>query len=135
MNAPMIVETARAGSFSTPVFPAATNAYGTLFAGEALSLMSRAALLAAAERAGGDVVMAACSGVSFRAPVRLGQVLHLSARVVGVGRASLTVAVEGQAGALGRPDRAPVLEGLFRMVAVDAEGRPRRFRNKGSSDQ
>lgn len=36
--------------FSTPVFPALANHYGTLFGGEALNLMGRAALLAAAGR-------------------------------------------------------------------------------------
>jgi acyl-CoA hydrolase len=133
MNAALIGQRPRAGAFSTPVFPAAANHYGTLFAGEALSLMSRAALLAAAEHAGGDVVVAACSGITFRSPVRVGEVLHLSARVVRSGRASMTVSVEGSAGRLGGCETAPVLEGLFQMVAVDANGRPRRFPTRGNS--
>lgn len=127
MNAPLFHERPQAGHFSTPVFPALTNHYGTLYAGEALSLMSRSALLAAAERACGDVVMASCSGVDFRAPIRQGQVLHLSARIVRTGRASVTVAVEGAVTALGGRAAKPVLEGLFQMVAVDAGGRPRRI--------
>lgn len=133
MNAPLISQRPRAGCFSTPIFPAQANHYGTLFAGEALSLMSRAAVLAAAEHAAGDVVMAACSGITFKAPVRVGDVLHLTARVVRSGRASLTVHVEGCAGALGRQETSPVLDGLFQMVAVDADGRPRPISLKGSS--
>lgn len=133
MSAPLISQRPRAGCFSTPIFPAHANHYGTLFAGEALSLMSRAAVLAAAEQAAGDVVMAACSGITFKAPVRVGEVLHLAARVVRSGRASLTVQVEGRAGPLGGQETAPVLEGLFQMVAVDTAGRPRRFSFKGSS--
>jgi acyl-CoA hydrolase len=133
MNAPLISRRPRAGCFSTPIFPAQANHYGTLFAGEALSLMTRAAVLAAADEAAGDVVMAASSGITFKAPVRVGQVLHLTARVVRTGRSSLTVSVEGAAGALGRQDTAPVLEGLFQMVAVDADGRPRPISFKGSS--
>lgn len=111
--------------FSTPVFPAVANHYGTLFGGEALNLMGRAALLAAANRAGGDVVMAGCEGVVFRTPVRVGEVLHLAAHVERVGRSSLTVRVSGAAGAFGRDERRPALEGLFHMVAVDAAGRPK----------
>lgn len=127
MNAPLISRRPRAGCFSTPIFPAQANHYGTLFAGDALSLMCRAAVLAAAEEAGGDVVMAANSGIAFKAPVRVGQVLHLSARIVRSGRTSLTVSVEGTAGDLGRQEAVPVLEGLFQMVAVDAGGRPHPF--------
>lgn len=132
MNAPLISRRPRAGCFSTPIFPPQANHYGTLFAGEALSLMARAAVLAAADQAAGDVVMAASSGITFKAPVRVGQVLHLSARVVRTGRTSVTVSVEGEAGPLGRQETVPVLEGLFQMVAVDADGRPRPISLKGS---
>lgn len=125
MNAPLHSLRPRAGCFSTPIFPPQANQYGTLFAGEALSLMARAAVLAAADRAEGDVVMAASSGISFRTPVRVGQVLHLTARIVEVGRTSLTICVEGEAGDLGDRQTVPVLEGLFKMVAVDEAGRPR----------
>lgn len=132
MNAPLNSLRPRAGCFSIPIFPPQANQYGTLFAGEALSLMARAAVLAAADRAEGNVVMAASSGVSFRTPVRVGQVLHLTSRIVEVGRTSLTICVEGEAGELGDRQTEPVLEGLFKMVAVDAAGRPRALPAKAS---
>jgi len=115
----------RGAASVTPVLPAHANAYGTLFAGEALSLMSRAALVAAGERARGEVVMAGCSGVSFASPVRVGEVLSLTARVIRTGRTSVTVAVHGVASSLARREARHALEGLFLMVAVNANGRPR----------
>jgi acyl-CoA hydrolase len=115
--------------FSTPVFPALTNHYGTLFGGEALKLMGRAALLAASDRAGGDVVMAGCDSVTFQSPVRLGEVLHLVAEVERCGRSSMAVRVRGAASEFGGSERRPVLEGLFHMVAIDAAGRPHPIRN------
>ena len=112
------------GQSASPVFPAIANHYGTLFAGEALNLMARVAVLAAADQAGGDAVMAGCDAIAFHAPIPVGQVLYLDARIIRVGRSSMTVKVVGQAGALGQRPRRAVLEGLFHMVAVDADGRP-----------
>jgi acyl-CoA hydrolase len=109
------------------IFPHQANHYGTLFAGVALSLMSRSALLAAAYLAGGDVVMAGCEAVRFRSPVRVGEVLAMTAAIVWRGRSSMTVKIVGRAGAPGGPDQRPVIEGLFQMVAVDTDGRPRRI--------
>ena len=51
------------------VFPEHANHYGTLFGGNALLLMSKAAFLAARAHAGTDVVMARCSDAQFLAPV------------------------------------------------------------------
>lgn len=112
------------GQSASPVFPAIANHYGTLFAGEALNLMARAAVLVAADHAGADAVMAGCDAIAFRAPIPVGQVLYLDARIIRTGRSSMTVKVVGQAGTLGKRERRAVLEGLFHMVAVDADGRP-----------
>lgn len=105
------------------VFPEHANHYGTLFGGNALLLMSKAAFLAARSHTGSDVVMANCSDAQFLAPVPVGSVLRLSAWVSRVGRSSLTVCVSGTAQALGA-EATTVLKALFDMVAVDCEGRP-----------
>jgi len=55
----------------------------------------------------------------------VGELLELSARVTRVGRASLSVAVEGMAEEIATGQRRAVLSGTFEMVAVDAAGRPR----------
>jgi len=105
------------------IFPELANHYGTLFGGNALQLMSKAAFLAARGAAQRDVVMAGVSDVRFLAPVPVGHVLTLRAWVSRVGRCSLTVCVTGLAETLGAPQE-EVLKGLFEMVAVDPKGRP-----------
>ena len=106
------------------IFPEQTNHYGTLFGGNALKLMSKAAFLAAGRQARCDVVMRACSGVNFLRPVKQGEVLMLTARVTRTGRSSMTVEVDGMAETLASGERCAALTGSFEMVAVNAQGRP-----------
>ncbi|WP_198083592.1 acyl-CoA thioesterase [Variovorax sp. E3] len=108
------------------VFPEHANHYGTLFGGNALMLMSKAAFLAARAFAACDVVMAGCSDAQFLAPVPVGSVLRLRAWISRVGRTSLTVCVTGTAEQLGQSPRT-ALKSLFEMVAVDKNGRPARI--------
>ena len=105
------------------IFPEHANHYGTLFGGNALQLMAKAAFLAARGAAQRDVVMAGVTDVCFLAPVPVGHVLTLRAWVSRIGRSSLTVCVTGLAATLGSPPD-EVLKGIFEMVAVDAKGRP-----------
>ncbi|MBN9248830.1 acyl-CoA thioesterase [Hyphomicrobium sp.] len=106
------------------VFPEQANHYGTLFGGTALNLMSKAAAIAAARRAGGSVVMARSDRVDFHMPVAVGQIVELVARVERVGRSSMTVSVEVVAETLGKKDRKVAMRGSFEMVAIDENGRP-----------
>lgn len=109
------------------IFPEQANHYGTLFGGNALNLLGKAAFLAASRHARCDVVMAACNDVRFHLPVRLGQVLELTARVTRSGRSSMTVMVEGTAETLTSGENQLALEGRFEMVAVDACGKAIRY--------
>lgn len=105
------------------VFPEQANHYGTLFAGNALQSMAKAAFLAGRGFAQRDVVVAGVSGAEFLSPIPVGHVLTLRAWVSRVGRSSMTVCVKGMAHALGAAPE-EVLTGVFEMVAVDATGRP-----------
>ena len=105
------------------VLPAAANHHGTLFAGQGLQLMAKAAFLAARGLARREVVMAGVTGADFFAPVPVGHQLTLRAWVSRVGRSSMTVCVTGLAELPGQPAE-EVLKGVFEMVAVDAAGRP-----------
>jgi len=110
--------------FVEMVFPEQSNHYGTLFGGTALSLMGKAAFVAASRHARTAVVMAASDKVEFADPVAVGQIVELAARVIRVGRTSMTVAVEVEAEVLLTGERRSVMRGRFEMVAVDASGRP-----------
>ncbi len=110
--------------FVEMVFPEQSNHYGTLFGGTALSLMGKAAFVAASRRSRTAVVMAASDKVEFADPVAVGQIVELAARVTRVGRTSMTVAVEVEAEVLLTGLRRSVMRGNFEMIAVDAAGRP-----------
>lgn len=78
------------------VFPEQANHYGTLFGGTALSLMGKAAFVAASRHA----------------------------RVMREGRTSMTVEVEMTAEGLTSGERALAVQGRFEMVCVDEAGKP-----------
>lgn len=106
------------------IFPAQANHYGTLFGGTAFNLMSKAAVIAAARRAGANVVMASSDHVDFFQPIPVGQLVELCARVERIGRSSMTVSVEVISETMKSGARELAMRGRFEMVAVDDDGRP-----------
>lgn len=104
------------------VFPEQTNHYGTLFGGEALALMDKAAFIVASRYARRAVVTASSEKVDFHVPVRQGHLVELIARVVGTGRTSMTVDVDLWAEDLLTGERQLGTRGRFVMVALDADG-------------
>ena len=105
------------------ILPEQANHYGTLFGPNALALLGKAALLVATRYTRQSVVMAAARQVDFLAPIPVGALLRLHARVTRVGNRSLSVQV------IASFDTAPgtcpdeVLRGEFEMVTVDSAGR------------
>lgn len=110
--------------FAEMVFPELANHYGTLYGGNALSLMGKAAYIAASRAARCDIVMASSDKIAFHRPARVGQLIELIARVTRRGRTSMTVSVEVHAETLATGERAMTMSGTFEMVAVDKDGRP-----------
>lgn len=106
------------------VFPQQTNHYGTLFGGQALALMDKAAFVVASRYARRAVVTASSEKTDFHVPVRQGQLVELIATVVATGRTSMTVEVVLYAEDLMTGDRQLGTRGRFVMVALDAHGRP-----------
>jgi acyl-CoA thioesterase YciA len=108
--------------------PADTNAHGTIFGGWVMSQVDIAGSVAAWERAQGPVVTVAVNSFVFREPVYVGDLVSFYARVLKVGKTSITVDVEvyaqrGRQG--GRNCVVKVTEAQLTYVAVDAERRPR----------
>lgn len=106
------------------VFPQQTNHYGTLFGGEALALMDKAAFIVASRFARRTVVTASSEKCDFHVPVREGQLVELVAKVIETGRTSITVEVALHSEDLISGDRQLATRGRFVMVALDAHGRP-----------
>jgi acyl-CoA hydrolase len=110
------------------VQPADANEHGTLFGGEAMRFMDEAAAVAAIRYARGSVVTAHVDAVDFHSPVLIGTFLEASARVIAVGRSSMTVEVMLEAEDRHTAERTVATTGRFVLVAVDAEGHSRNVR-------
>lgn len=106
------------------VFPSQTSHYGTLYGGDALKMMGKAAFIAATRHARATMVMAASDRVDFTAPIREGEMVELTARIGKQGRSSLHVSVDLEAEDLLSGDRRHAATATFVMVAVDDAGRP-----------
>ena len=106
------------------VFPNQTNHYGTLFGGHALQLMDQAAFISASRYCRSTVVTACSERVDFHTPVHQGQLVELVARVIAVGKTSMTVKVELFAEQLLSGKRQLCTRGRFVLVALDRRGRP-----------
>jgi acyl-CoA hydrolase len=106
------------------IFPHQTNHIGTLFGGNALALMDKAAFLSATRFARRSMVTVASDRVEFKVPVRAGQMVELVARVARVGRTSVSVGVQMYAEELLSRDRVLATQGSFVFVAIDDAGRP-----------
>ncbi len=106
------------------VFPDHTNHLGTLFGGQALAWMDKAAFIAASRYARRTVVTARSEQVDFRLPIKQGQLVETIARVVEVGRSSMQVDVELITEDLIGGERQLCTRGRFVMIALDAYGVP-----------
>lgn len=117
------------------VFPTWTNHYGTLYGGDALKLMAKAAFVCATRRARSVMVLAASGRTDFSAPIREGDMIELASRVTRVGRSSVTVEVELWAETLLTGDRRRSAVAEFVMVAVDETGRASPISGEGGAPE
>lgn len=106
------------------VFPDHTNHLGTLFGGQALAWMDKAAFIAATRFARSTVVTARSEQVDFHVPVRQGQLVELVARVNEVGRSSMQIDVELHTEDALAWTRRLCTRGRFIMIALNRAGKP-----------
>lgn len=106
------------------VLPPQTNHYGTLYGGDALKMMGKAAFITATRHARSVIVMAASDRIDFTSPIREGEMTELVSQVRMTGRSSVRVGVELWAEHLLTGERRHAATAEFTMVAVDHAGRP-----------
>ena len=107
--------------------PADTNAHGTIFGGWVMAQVDIAGSIPAWDRAQGPVVTVAVNSFVFKEPVFVGDVVSFYARVLKVGRTSITVDVEvfAQRKRGGTREAVKVTEAQLTYVAVDERRQPR----------
>lgn len=106
--------------------PHDSNLLGTVHGGNVLKLVDSVAGVVAARHSEGPVVTASVDEMVFENPVRVGDVLHLEAKLNWTGKSSMEVGVRAS---VDRWDavvpRVRVATAYFVMVAVDDNGKPR----------
>lgn len=111
-------------TFVRPMTQHDANVYGTVHGGVIMHEVDTAAGVAAARHAGGVCVTAAVDELSFLAPVEVGDLLVVQARVNGVGRTSLEVGVRVEAEPWQGGPRRHTTTAFLVMVCLDGDGRP-----------
>ena len=101
------------------VFPQHINHHGTLFGGQGLAFMDKAAFIAASRFCRRLLVTASSERIDFHAPARQGQMIELIATPVKSGRRSLTVEVSLIAEGMLDGTRTLCTRGRFVLVAAD----------------
>jgi acyl-CoA thioesterase YciA len=118
-------------SLRTVAMPADTNPAGDIFGGWIMSLMDAAGSITATRRAGGRVVTAAVSNISFLQPVKVGDVVCCYTDILRRGRSSMTLCVEVWVLRQGHGNRVKVTAAEFTFVALDETGKPRQLTTAG----
>ena len=109
----------------TIAMPADTNSSGDIFGGWLLSQMDLAGGSLAIRRASGRVATVGVESMSFHKPVFVGDEVTCYARLLKVGKTSITVEVEAWVRRARGDQVAHVTDGTFSYVALDEEGNPR----------
>jgi len=111
-------------SVSELMMPGDVNNLGHVFGGVVLSMVDRAAAVAAMRHAGRPCVTVSIDRVDFREPIYAGELVTCVARVNYVGRTSLEVGVEVIAEDLLSGEKRQTNTCFLTFVAIDDSHRP-----------
>lgn len=115
----------------TLAMPADTNANGDIFGGWIMSQLDLAGGILAKEISSGRIVTVSVSSITFKKPVRVGDVVCCYGECTKIGRTSMSINLEVWVKPVtedGIQDRYQVCEATFNYVAIDTEGKPRPIR-------
>src|SRR5690606_36098453 len=106
------------------VLPGETNALNSLFGGELLARMDRAASISASRHSRHIVVTASVNHVAFSKPIPLGTVVTVEAKVSRAFKTSMEVYIDVWIEDRQSGEKTKANEGIYTFVAVDETGRP-----------
>jgi uncharacterized protein (TIGR00369 family) len=111
---------------SVVMMPMHANHYGNVHGGTILRLADEAAFVAATKHARRNVVLASMDHMSFDNPVKLGDMLHVKARLCHTGKSSMDVEVEVKTEKIKEGKTLHVGSAYLTMIALDEKGAPAR---------
>ncbi|HZE18944.1 MAG TPA: acyl-CoA thioesterase [Candidatus Angelobacter sp.] len=106
------------------VLPNDANTMGNVLGGRVLHWIDMAAAIVAHRHCRTEAVTASIDEVSFLAPIRVGQMALIAARMTYVGRTSMEIRVDVQSEDLLSGERLQTSTAYLTFVAVDKGGRP-----------
>lgn len=107
------------------VLPNDTNTFGNLMGGRLMYWMDIAAALAAMKHSGSPVVTASVDNISFDAPIRLGNVVHIEAKISRVFNTSMEVHLNVWGEDAIHQFKYKSNQAYFTFVALDPNGKSR----------
>jgi acyl-CoA hydrolase len=107
------------------VLPNDTNTFGNLMGGRLLYWMDIAAALAAMKHCGSPVVTASVDNISFEAPIKLANVVHIEAKVSRAFNTSMEVHLNVWGEDVLHQYKYKSNEAYYTFVALDPNGKPR----------
>jgi acyl-CoA hydrolase len=108
------------------VLPNDTNLFGNLMGGRLMYWMDIAAALAATKHCGAPVVTASVDNISFHTPIKLGNVVHIEARLTRTFNTSMEVHIVVNGEDPIQQFRYKSNEAFLTFVALDPHGKPRK---------
>jgi acyl-CoA hydrolase len=107
------------------VLPNDTNTFGNLMGGRLMYWMDIAAALSAMKHCGSPVVTASVDNISFESPIKLGNVVHIEAKVTRAFNSSMEVHMNVWGEDVLHQYKYKSNEAYYTFVALDPNGKPR----------
>jgi acyl-CoA hydrolase len=107
------------------VLPNDTNVFGNLMGGRLMYWMDIAAALAAQKHCNAPVVTASVDNISFESPIKLGNVVHIEAKVTRAFNSSMEVHMRVWGEDLRQQYKYKSNEAYYTFVALDPNNKPR----------
>jgi acyl-CoA hydrolase len=104
------------------VLPGMTNLLGNLLGGEMMHRMDIAGAMACMRHSGMQVATLAVDAITFKHPVRLGEMMSIEAKLVWAGRTSMRVKITARAENLASGAVIVTNVARFTFVALDKDG-------------
>ena len=98
--------------------------HSSVFGGVIMSMVDRCAALSAIRHCGGQATTLSIDRVLFKEPIRIGELVEIRARVVHVGRTSMSITVDVYAEEIAAGTRRHTNECWLTFVHLDDEGHP-----------
>lgn len=109
------------------VLPNDTNTFGNLMGGRLMYWMDIAAALSAMKHCGSPVVTASVDNISFEAPIKLGNVVHIEAKVTRAFNTSMEVHLKVWGEDVIQQYKYKSNQAYYTFVALDPNGKPRKI--------